>query len=97
MRLAFEALQARLGAARLYRQDASGTSPAQRFFYRFAQNWCTAETDGSLRKTVEADGHAPAAFRVNGPLSNLSRFRKAFSCKANARMVRPAQQQCHVW
>jgi endothelin-converting enzyme/putative endopeptidase len=97
LRLAFEALEARLGTERLYRQDASGTSPAQRFFYRYAQNRCTAQTDEYERKSIEADGHAPAAFRVNAPLSNLPGFERAFSCKANARMVRPAAQQCRVW
>jgi endothelin-converting enzyme/putative endopeptidase len=97
LRLAFEALEARLGAERLYRQDASGSSPAQRFFYRFAQNRCAAQTEDYLRKSVEADGHAPPAYRVNSPLSNLPGFGRAFSCKANARMVRPAAQQCRVW
>lgn len=97
LRLAFEALQSRLGEDKLYRRDAAGTSPAQRFFYRFAQNWCTAQTSDFLRKVVESDSHAPTAYRVNAPLSNLPAFSRAFSCKANARMVRPAAQQCRVW
>ncbi len=97
LRLAFEALQAKLGEERLYRVDASGTSPAQRFFYRFAQNRCTAQTDDYLRKSTATDGHAPPAFRVNAPLSNLPAFERAFHCKANARMVRPEARQCRVW
>lgn len=97
LRLAFEALEARLGTAKLYRKDASGTSPAQRFFYRYAQNRCTAETESYLRKSVEADGHAPAAFRINAPLSNLPAFGRAFNCKPAARMVRAQDQQCRVW
>jgi predicted metalloendopeptidase len=97
LRLAFEALEARLGTERLYRKDASGTSPAQRFFYKFAQNRCTAQTEYFLRKSVETDGHGPAAFRVNAPLSNLRGFARAFSCKANAKMVRAVEQQCRVW
>ncbi|MGZ5198353.1 MAG: M13 family metallopeptidase [Telluria sp.] len=97
LRLAFEALEARLGTGQLYRVDASGTSPAQRFFYRYAQYRCTAQTDDFLRKSVETDGHAPAAFRVDAPLSNLPGFSRAFNCKPTARMVRPAAQQCRVW
>jgi endothelin-converting enzyme/putative endopeptidase len=97
LRLAFVALEARLGADKLYRVDASGSSPAQRFFYRYAQYRCTAQSDDFLRKSVESDGHAPQAFRVDGPLSNLPGFARAFNCKANARMVRPAAQQCRVW
>ncbi|HZX27652.1 MAG TPA: M13 family metallopeptidase, partial [Telluria sp.] len=97
LRLAFEALEARLGTEQLYRPDASGTSPAQRFFYAYAQNRCTAQTEDYLRKTVDSDSHAPAAFRVNAPLSNLPGFGRAFHCQPNARMMRPAAQQCRVW
>lgn len=97
LRLAFEALKARLGGDRVYLRDANGTSPAQRFFYRYAQHWCSAQTDDSLRKSVQSDGHAPPAFRVDAPLSNLPEFGRAFNCKANARMTRPAAQQCRVW
>ncbi|GAB3470783.1 hypothetical protein GCM10027321_41730 [Massilia terrae] len=97
VRLAFEALQAKLGADRLYRVDASGTSPAQRFFYRYAQNRCVAQTDDFLRRSIETDGHAPAAFRINAPLSNLRSFQRAFHCKPGAAMVRPAAEQCRVW
>ena len=97
VRLALAALKARLGEERLYRRDASGSSPAQRFFYRYAQNRCMAQTDDYLRKSVGADGHAPSAFRVNAPLSNMPEFERAFSCRAGAKMVRPAAQQCRVW
>jgi endothelin-converting enzyme/putative endopeptidase len=97
LRLAFDALEARLGTDQLYRVDASGTSPAQRFFYRYAQYRCTAQTEAFLRKSVESDGHAPPAFRINGPLSNLPGFGRAFNCKPNARMVRQEAQQCRVW
>jgi endothelin-converting enzyme/putative endopeptidase len=96
LRLAYEALRARLGAA-IDRPDASGTTPAQRFFYAFAQNWCTAQTDDSLRGHVASDGHGPPEFRVNGPLSNLPAFARAFGCGASAPMVRPAANQCVVW
>lgn len=97
VRLAFDALQAKLGADRLYRVDASGTSPAQRFFYRYAQNRCMAQTDDYLRRSIETDGHAPAAFRINAPLSNLPAFQRAFNCKPASPMARPAAEQCRVW
>jgi putative endopeptidase len=97
LRLAFEALKSRLGEEKLYRVDASGTSPAQRFFYRFAQYRCTAQTEDFARKSLESDGHAPASFRVNGPLTNLPGFYRAFNCKPKDRMVRPEAEQCRVW
>jgi putative endopeptidase len=40
--------------------------------------------------------HAPAKWRVNGPLANLPAFGQAFSCKAGA-MQRPAAQQVALW
>ncbi|WP_106639192.1 M13 family metallopeptidase [Allosphingosinicella vermicomposti] len=96
VRLAFEALEANLGD-RVYQRDSSGTSPAQRFFYRYAQNRCTAQTEGYFKQSVASNGHAPAAFRINAPLSNLPAFGRAFSCKANAKMMRPAERQCRLW
>jgi hypothetical protein len=38
---------------------------------------------------VQGDPHPIAKYRVIGPLSNLPEFQKAWSCKADARMVRP--------
>lgn len=96
VRLAYQALSGVLGTA-INARDASGTSPAQRFFYRYAQAHCTSQTETSLRQSVANDGHAPPAFRVNAPLSNMPEFRRAFSCPAGATMVRPAGKQCRVW
>jgi len=96
IRLAYEALRARLGAA-IDRPDAQGMTPGRRFFYAYAQNWCTAQTDESLRGHVSSDGHGPPEFRVNGPLSNLPAFARTFGCGASARMVRAQASQCAVW
>ncbi len=38
-----------------------------------------------------------AKYRVIGPLSNLPEFQQAFQCKADAPMVRKAQERCDVW
>ncbi|MBA3666396.1 MAG: M13 family metallopeptidase [Sphingomonas sp.] len=96
LRLAYGALAVKLRTS-LNHRDATGTTPAQRFFYRFAQRQCTAQTERSLRQTVAADRHAPPSFRVNGPLSNLPAFAQAFNCKPGAHMVRPKTGVCRVW
>ena len=48
-----------------------------------------------------ADGAKRSAsdrqIRVIGPLSNLPEFQKAWSCKADAAMVRPEGKRCEVW
>lgn len=85
-----------MGAA-IYHADENGSLPAQRFFYRYAQNFCIAQTDANLRQSVSTDSHGPPAFRVNGPLSNMPEFGRAFSCRPTAPMVRNAGKQCRVW
>jgi putative endopeptidase len=57
--------------------------------------WCTNATPEELRRRVATDAHAPPEYRVNGPLSNMPQFQKAFACKAGDRMV--AQNRCEVW
>src|ERR1035441_1228223 len=39
--------------------------------------------------------HSPEEYRINGVVSNMPEFAKAFSCKAGQPMVRP--QACRVW
>jgi len=46
---------------------------------------------------VQNDPHPVAKYRVIGPLSNLPEFQKAFTCPANAPMVRPTADRCSVW
>jgi predicted metalloendopeptidase len=46
---------------------------------------------------VQSDPHPIGKFRVIGPLSNMPEFRAAFSCKADAAMIRTAGQRCSVW
>ena len=76
LRLAYSALAPRRGA-QMSRPDAKGMTPAKRFFYAYAQNWCVAETDKHRRSGAASDGHGPSEFRVNAALSNLPAFRAA--------------------
>ncbi len=46
---------------------------------------------------MQSDPHPVAKFRVNGPLSNLTEFQQAFSCKPGTAMVRPPDKRCEVW
>ena len=96
VRLAYQALTTAL-ASTIDRRDSTGTTPAQRFFYRYAQYRCTSQTDTSLRQSVAHDSHAPPAFRVNAPLSNMPEFGRAFACPSKAPMVVPPAKRCRVW
>jgi putative endopeptidase len=74
-----------------------GFTPAQQFFLAWAQFRGEAVKLEAQRQIVKDDPHAVPRFRVIGPLSNLPEFAQAFSCKAGATMVRPAEQRCAVW
>jgi putative endopeptidase len=46
---------------------------------------------------IQGDPHPTSQYRVVGPLSNMPEFAKAFGCKQDALMVRPAATRCEVW
>jgi endothelin-converting enzyme/putative endopeptidase len=72
-----------------------GYTPEQRFFIGFAQIWCENRRPEFERLRATTDPHSSGKYRVNGVVSNMPEFQKAFSCKSDAPMVR--QNQCRVW
>ena len=96
LRIAYAAFQRSLaGLARP--PDIDGLTPEQRFFLAWAQIWRAKATDQSLRNQVTVDPHAPARWRVMGPLSNLPEFARAFHCQAGDPMVRPDSLRAQIW
>lgn len=74
-----------------------GFTPEQQFFIAWGQ-WRGDETRAETQRTmIQGDPHPVAKYRVNGPLSNLTAFREAFQCKADAPMVRSGKERCEVW
>jgi putative endopeptidase len=74
-----------------------GFTPEQRFFLGWAHVWHDLSTDGELRTLVLTNPHSPSHWRVNGPMSNLDEFRKAWGCKDGDAMVRAADQRVRIW
>jgi putative endopeptidase len=72
-----------------------GFTPEQRFFLGWGQIWCESSTDQSARLHAQTDPHSPGRYRVNGVVSNMPEFQKAFNCPAKAPMVR--ENACRVW
>jgi endothelin-converting enzyme/putative endopeptidase len=72
-----------------------GYTPEQRFFIGYAQIWCENRRPEFERLRATTDPHSSGKYRVNGVVSNMPEFQKAFSCKSDAPMVR--QNQCRVW
>ncbi len=76
-------------------QPQDGFTPDQRFFIGMAQWACGDERPESKRVNALTNPHSPLEYRINGVVSNLPEFGKAFSCKVGQPMVRP--QPCKVW
>jgi len=98
VKLAYAALQKALDknpAARKKKID--GFTPEQRFFLSFATIWKSKQRDEDLKLRLNTDPHSPARYRVDGPLSNLSEFAKAFNIPSNSPMVRAADKRVNIW
>lgn len=77
--------------------DIDGFSPEQQFFIGWGQFRGDEIRIETQRLMIQGDPHPIAKYRVIGPLSNLPEFQKAWSCKADAAMVRPEGTRCDVW
>ncbi len=77
--------------------DIDGFTPEQQFFIAWGQFRGDETRIEAQRRMLQSDPHPVAKFRVIGPLSNLPEFQHAWSCKADAAMVRPADKRCEVW
>jgi putative endopeptidase len=77
--------------------DIDGFTPEQRFFLGYAQIWAQNVRPEMERQLVITDSHPLGRFRVNGPLSNMPAFAKAFQCKMGDPMVRPEEKRCQIW
>ncbi len=75
--------------------SADGFTPDQRFFVGMAQWACENERPEVERLHVATDPHSPGFARINGVVSNMPEFQKAFSCKAGQPMVHTPT--CRVW
>jgi putative endopeptidase len=93
LRVAYMALMETLDGKQPPKRD--GLTAEQRFFLGWGQVWCENITQESARMQAQTNPHALAEFRVNGVVSNMPEFQKAFACKIGQPMVRyPA---CRVW
>ncbi|MGA2852163.1 MAG: M13 family metallopeptidase [Terracidiphilus sp.] len=72
-----------------------GLTPDQRYFVGMAQWDCNNERPENLRVSAITNPHSPGFARINGVVSNMPEFQKAFSCKAGQPMVHTPT--CRVW
>lgn len=93
--VAYDALQ--LALKDKPRPLINGFTPEQRFFIAFANNYRSKTTPEQMRALNATDPHAPARWRVNGVLSQLPAFARAFGCEAGDPMVIPADKAVLIW
>ncbi len=74
-----------------------GLSPLQRYFLGYALGWMMQEREETLRSSLLSDVHAPAKWRVLGPLSNVPEFYQAFGIKPGQPMWRPESERVQIW
>ena len=79
------------------RAVGEGFTPEQRFFLGYAQIWRSVQRDEDLKLRLNTDPHSPGRYRVNGPLSDLVEFQKAFNLPENCPMVRSADKKVNIW
>jgi putative endopeptidase len=98
VKIAYAALQKALDQHPEERQKKiDGLTPEQRFFMSYAAIWRSKQRDEDTKFRVNIDPHSPAQYRVNGPLSNLPEFQKAFDIPDNSPMVRAADKRVNIW
>lgn len=76
-------------------EQIGGFTPLQRFFLGYAQAWMLQMRPEALATQVKSNEHAPAKWRVLGPLSNIQEFYDAFHVKPGDKMYRADKVQ--IW
>jgi len=77
--------------------EIDGFTADQRFFLGFAAHWAGNFRPERARLLAKTDPHPLNAFRVDGALSNMPIFAKAWGCAADSKMLRPEAIRCRIW
>ncbi len=79
------------------RKKIDGYTPEQRFFLSWARIWREVQRPQAELQQVNTNPHSPGKWRVNGPLSIMPEFAKAWGCKEGDPMVRPDSLRARIW
>ncbi len=78
-------------------EKIGGLTPLQRYFLGYAMGWMSHQREERLRSRLLADVHAPAKWRVLGPLSNIPEYYEAFDIKPGQPMWRAEADRVRIW
>ena len=93
--IAYKAYQISLGGKPAPKLD--GYTGNQRVFMGWAQVWRGKARDAETIRLINTDSHSPAAFRGNGPLTNLPDFYAAFGVKEGDKMFVAPEKRITIW
>jgi putative endopeptidase len=74
-----------------------GATGDQRVFLGWAQVWRSKSRPDALKQQITSDSHAPARFRVDGPLRNVDAWYDAFGVKPGDRLYLRPEERVHIW
>lgn len=74
-----------------------GLTPVQRYFLGYALAWMVNERPEAIANQVKTNEHAPAKFRVNGPISNMPEFFEAFGVKKGDLLWTDENLRVKIW
>jgi putative endopeptidase len=80
-----------------HNERIAGLNPSQRYFLGYALAWMQNIRPEAIANQVKSNEHAPAKWRVIGPLSNMPEFYQAFGVKKGDRMWRSKEQIVSIW
>ncbi len=78
-------------------ETIGGFTPDQRYFLAYAYAWMVNRRPESLARQVMSDVHSPSQFRVNGPVSNMPEFYRAFNVQPGDAMYRADSIRVVIW
>src|SRR3989344_3548195 len=93
--IAYEAYQKHL--KKTGRKNIGGLSPEERFFLGFAQMEREVARPETIKMRALTDPHAPAPWRIKGPLSNFEPFYQTFTLKKGDKLFRPPSSRAQIW
>lgn len=74
-----------------------GYTGDQRFFFGYAQSWMDKSRDEALINQLKSDPHAPPQYRVNGVVTNVPAFYKAFGVRPGDKLYKAPEARIRIW
>jgi putative endopeptidase len=74
-----------------------GYTGDQRVFLGWSQIWRAKSRPDALKQQVTSDSHAPARFRVDGPLRNVDAWYDAFGAKPGDKLYLKPEDRVRIW